>query len=199
MENDRHINGIARVAAEIPEQNLQQFITDSPWLGEDLISVLQQDMGSLAHYQQGSILIADESAEEKAGAHSVGSSRQHNGRLGKVEMSQVGGFLALTKEGYRTWIEGELYFPKKWFSQAYAPRRKKLAIPNEREFQTKLELVLVMVKRVLANGVPFVAFDCDSLYGRSVWLCDELDDTRPDGKWLSITNSASHVLSSGPE
>ena len=32
-----------------------------------------------------------------------------------------------------------------------------------------------MVKRVIANGVPFVAFDCDSLYGRSGWLRDELD------------------------
>jgi SRSO17 transposase len=174
MESKRHINGIARVAG-IPEQNLQQFMTDSPWPGEDLIAVLQQDIGHLTHYQQGSVLIADESAEEKAGANSAGSSRQHNGRLGKVEMSQVGVFLALAKDGYRTWIDGELYLPEKWFSQAYAQRRQQLAIPNDREFQTKIELVLVMVKRVIANGIPFVAFDCDSLYGRSGWLRDELD------------------------
>ena len=174
MESDRHINGIARVA-DIPEQNLQQFMTDSPWPSEDLIAILQQDIGHLAHYKQGSVLIADESAEEKAGANSAGSSRQHNGRLGKVDMSQVGVFLALAKDGYRTWIDGELYLPEKWFSQAYAPQRKKLAIPNDREFQTKIQLVLVMVKRVIANGVPFVAFDCDSLYGRSGWLRDELD------------------------
>jgi SRSO17 transposase len=174
MESKRHINGIARVAG-IPEQNLQQFITDSPWSGEDLISVLQQDIGHLAHYQQGSVLIADESAETKAGEDSVGSSRQHNGRLGKVEMSQVGVFLALAKDGYRTWIDGELYLAEKWFRPAYAQRRTKLKIPREREFQTKLELVLVMVKRVLDNGVPFEAFDCDTLYGRSGWLRDELN------------------------
>jgi len=174
MDSNRHISGIARVAG-IPEQNLQQFITDSTWAGEDLIAVLQQDISSLAHYQQGSVLIADESAEEKAGEGSAGSSRQHNGRLGKVEMSQVGVFLALAKDGYRTWIDGELYLPEKWFSPAYAQRRKKVQIPTDREFQTKLELVLVMIRRVLANGVSFEAFDCDSLYGRSSWLRAELD------------------------
>ena len=174
MESDRHINGIARVAG-IPEQNLQQFITDSPWSGGDLVTMLQQDIGQLPHYQQGSVLIADESAEEKAGEYSAGSSRQHNGRLGKVEMSQVGVFLALAKDGYRTWIDGELYLAEKWFTQAYAQRRKKLAIPKERTFQTKIEQVLTMVERALANGVPFEAFDCDTLYGRSGWLRDELD------------------------
>jgi len=174
MESKRHINGIARVAG-IPEQNLQQFITDSPWSGEDLISVLQQDIGHLPHYQQGSVLIADESAEAKAGEASAGNSRQHNGRLGKVEMSQVGVFLALAKDGYRTWIDGELYLAEKWFTHAYKQRRKKLKIPKERVFATKLELALMMVKRVLENGVPFEAFDCDTLYGRSGWLRDELN------------------------
>lgn len=174
MESKRHINGIARVAG-IAEQNLQQFITDSPWSGEDLISVLQQDIGYLPHYQQGSVLIADESAEAKAGENSAGSSRQHNGRLGKVEMSQVGVFLALAKDGSRTWIDGELYLAEKWFTQAYKQRRKKLKIPEERKFQTKLELALVMVERVLENGVPFAAFDCDTFYGRSGWLRDELN------------------------
>ncbi len=174
MDSDRHISGIARVAG-IPEQNLQQFITDSPWVGEDLIAVLQQDISSLSHYQQGSVLIADESADEKAGEGSAGSSRQYNGRLGKVEMSQVGVFLALAKDGYRTWVDGELYLAEKWFTSAYERRRKKLEIPTDRPFLTKIELVLVMVKRVLANGVSFEAFDCDSLYGRSSWLRAELD------------------------
>lgn len=174
MDSDRHISGIARMAG-IPEQNLQQFITDSPWAGEDLIAVLQQDISSLPHYQQGSVLIADESANEKAGEGSAGSSRQHNGRLGKVELSQVGVFLALAKDGYRTWVDGELYLAEKWFTPAYDQRRKKLEIPTDRPFLTKIELVPVMVKRVLANGVSFEAFDCDSLYGRSSWLRAELD------------------------
>ena len=174
MESKRHISGIARVAG-IPEQNLQQFITDSPWSAEDLIASLQQDISSLPYFQQESVLIADESAEEKAGKNSAGSSRQHNGRLGKIEMSQVGVFLALAKDGYRTWIDGELYLAERWFSQPYEQRRKRLQIPEEREFQTKIELVLVMVRRALASGIPFAAFDCDTLYGRSGWLRNELN------------------------
>ena len=36
------------------------------------------------------VLLVDESAEEKAGDHSAGASKQYNGRMGKVETSQVG-------------------------------------------------------------------------------------------------------------
>ena len=89
---------------------MQQFISDSPWSGSDLISVLQQDISAHPHFREGAVLLADESAEEKAGEHSAGAGRQHNGRLGKVEMSQVGVFLSLVKEGYRTWID-TLVFP----------------------------------------------------------------------------------------
>lgn len=173
MESKRDITHIAR-AAGVAEQNMQQFITDSTWSGYNLIRVLQQDISLLPHFQEGAMLLADECAEEKAGEASVGSSRQHNGRLGKIELSQVGVFLSLAKEGYRTWIDGELFVSEKWFTPAYAAQYQRVGIPKERTFQTKLELVLVMVKRALDNGVAFDALDCDSLYGRSGWLRDEL-------------------------
>lgn len=173
MESKRDITHIAR-AAGVAEQNMQQFITDSTWSGYNLIRVLQQDISLLPHFQEGAMLLADECAEEKAGEASVGSSRQHNGRLGKIELSQVGVFLSLAKEGYRTWIDGELFVSEKWFTPAYAAQHQRVGIPKERTFQTKLELMLVMVKRALDNGVAFDALDCDSLYGRSGWLRDEL-------------------------
>ena len=102
MKTKRNINNIARTA-NVPEQNMQQFISDSPWSGDDLISVLQQDIGAHPQFQEESVLIIDESADEKAGEHSAGAGRQHNGRLGKVDMSQVGVFLSLTKGGYHNW------------------------------------------------------------------------------------------------
>jgi SRSO17 transposase len=71
--------------------------------------------------------VLDESAEEKAGPHSAGAGRQHNGRLGKIEMSQVGVFLSLVTPQVNTWIDGELYLPERWFSDAYAEQRKALA------------------------------------------------------------------------
>ena len=96
-----------------------------------------------------------------------------NGRLGKVEMSQVGVFLSLTNQGYHTWIDGALYFPKAWFEPSAAEKRKKVGLPEGHIFQTKLELALHLVKRVKQKGLPFEAVDCDSLYGRKGWLRDE--------------------------
>ena len=174
MKAKRNINNIARTAG-VPEQNMQQFISDSPWSGYDLITVLQQDIGCHPQFQEESVLLIDESADEKAGEHSAGAGRQHNGRLGKVEISQVGVFLSLTNNSYHTWVDGELYLPKKWFAAAYADERKRLGIPKERTFATKLELALQMTKRVHENSLPFCAIDCDSLYGRAGWLRDAFD------------------------
>ena len=44
------------------------------------------------------MLILDESADVKYGKSNAGSSRQHNGRLGKVEQSQVGVYLSYAKD-----------------------------------------------------------------------------------------------------
>ena len=52
---------------------------------------------------------------------------------------------------------------------------KRIGIPEERVFATKLELALKMVSRVHENGVPFEAVDCDSLYGRKGWFRDQID------------------------
>ena len=79
MKTKRNINNIARTAG-VPEQNMQQFMSDSPWSGYDLITVLQQDIGCHLQFQQESVLLIDESANEKAGEHSAGAGRQH--RLG---------------------------------------------------------------------------------------------------------------------
>ena len=136
MKTKRNINNIARTVG-VPEQNMQQFISDSPWSGDDLISVLQQDISAHPQFQEESVLIIDESADEKAGEYSAGAGRQHNGRLGKVDMSQVGVFLSLTNSGYHNWIDGELYFPEKWFADDYAAKRKRIGMPKERTFTTK--------------------------------------------------------------
>ena len=153
---------------------MQQFITDSPWSGDNLIAVLQQDIGHHPHFQQESVLLLDESAEEKAGETTVAASRQHNGRLGKVELSQVGVFLSLANNGYHTWVDGELYIAQQWFEDEAEAKRERVGIPAERTFATKLELGLRMIKRVVENGLPFVAVDCDSLYGRAGWLRDAM-------------------------
>jgi len=174
METKRTMAGIARVSG-VAIQNMQQFISDSPWSGPHLIGAIQNEIKVHPAYAEGSVLIIDESADEKSGDTSAGSGRQRNGRLGKVDMCQVGVFASLTNNGYQTWINGELYVPEAWFAPENAEKYKRIGFPEEQTFQTKLELALKMVKQACENGIPFDAVDCDSFYGRAGWFRDELD------------------------
>ena len=121
------------------------------------------------------MLIGDESADDRCGEVLVGGGRQYNGRLGKVDLSQVGVFLSLAKDGKHNWIDGELFLPEAWFDEAHAELRKRLGVPAERRFQTKLELFWQMVQRCQKEGVAFDAVAIDGLYGQSFWLRQQLD------------------------
>jgi len=156
-------------------QNLQQFMSDSPWVAHAAVRQVQREMAATPGLQHGGVLLLDESPDEKAGDKSAGAGGQHNGRLGKIEMSQVGVFLAFYKEMVWTWVDGELYLPKHWFTSEMADERKRVGVSEERQFATKLELGWRMIQRVKAHGLPFEAVACDDLYGRSGWLRCQMD------------------------
>ena len=177
MESERNIAEIAR-HTDVDVQNMQQFISDSPWSGRGLIDALQDDIGFHPLFETGSVLLVDESSDEKSGGHSAGASRHYNGRLGKIEMSQTGVFLSLCNGTYHTWIDGELFIPKIWFTDAYAGHRKKVGIPDDRIFASKLQLAWSAIERVRENCVPFCAVDCDSVYGRAGWFRDKLAENQ---------------------
>ena len=126
----------------VSEQNMQQFISDSPWSGRELMSALQTEIGFREEFSEGSVFLiaARVPRRKRVGAHGAGAGRQHNGRLGKVEMSQVGVFLGLANNGYHTWYDGELYFPEHWFSEKDANKRERVGMPEGIVFRTKLEL-----------------------------------------------------------
>ena len=174
MQRGRNFANIERRVSgpERDGQNLQQFMSDSPWPAQLPIQQVQQEIASTPGWAQGGVLLLDESAEEKAGAKSAGAGRQHNGRLGKVEMSQVGVFLAYYKAPVWTWVDGELYLPKHWFAPELADARRRVGVPAEREFATKIALGWRMIQRA---KVPFEAVAGDDLYGRSGWLRHQLD------------------------
>ena len=154
---------------QIAEQNMQHFMSNSPWSGRALIEQVQQAIAERRELQ-GGMLILDESADEKSGDSSAGAGRQHNGRMGKVDESQVGVYLAYAKGVHWTLWDGCLFIPEKWFSAKAAQRRAKADIPSERYFQTKVELGWQMIEQAKATGLSFEAVAFDSLYGRSYWL-----------------------------
>ncbi len=160
----------------VSEQNLQHYLSNSPWRSAPLLRQVRYDIGFHPHFATGSMLLLDESANERSGAESAGSGRQYNGRLGKVDCCQVGVFLSLTKAGYSSWVDGELFLPEAWFAPAAAELRQQLGIPPERTFQTKCQLGWQMIQRAQAEGIPFDAIDCDGFYGRDAHFRWQLDE-----------------------
>jgi SRSO17 transposase len=173
METDRNLANVGR-KTETSGQNLQHFVSNSSWSDEEVILAVEDEVRVHAVFQE-AVLVLDESAEEKGGEHSAGAGRQHNGRLGKIEMSQVGVFLALVTPEVCTWIDGELYLPNAWFEDQHAELRKKTGVPEELSFQTKPELGWQLVKRTQERSIPFVAVAMDDLYGRNETLRQNLD------------------------
>lgn len=173
METDRNLANVGRKIG-VSGQNLQHFVSNSSWSDQSVIVAVENEVKVHPAFQE-AILVLDESAEEKAGGHSAGAGRQHNGRLGKIEMSQVGVFLALVTPDVCTWIDGELYLPIAWFGDDHAEERKKVGLPEELAFQTKPELGWQLIKRTQERQIPFQAVVMDDLYGRNETLRQNLN------------------------
>jgi SRSO17 transposase len=99
----------------------------------------------------GRALLIDESSFAKKGQYAVGLPRQWNGRLGKVENSQVGVFAALSHGKTACLIDAELYLPAHWAKDA--ARCAKAGVPEEaRVYRSKTEIALGMIRREIRLG-----------------------------------------------
>lgn len=171
LEAKRTIANIGRVSGVGP-QNMQHFISHSPWSGRKIIDKVQEAVTQRAELA-GGMLILDESGDEKFGNMGVGVARQYNGRHQQVECSQVGVYLAYVRNTTWTWVDGDLFFPESWFSPDYAQQREKAEVPAERTYQKKTALGWRMIQRAQAAGLPFVAVAFDSHYGHEAALRDQ--------------------------
>lgn len=167
METERNFANIARRVIDPDDdgQNLQQFMSDSPWSAQDVFGRIQFEIGRRSELG-GGMLTLDESGDERSGDQSAGASRQYIGRAGKVDLGQVGVALGYYKDGIWTMIDAELYLPEVWFDDAHAQLRKSSSIPDDRVFATKQQIGLQKIRQVKAGGFPFEVVGCDSLYGR---------------------------------
>ena len=198
MESERNFTAIGRVS-HLSGQTVQHFMSNSPWSASLVLEQVQAEVKATPPLQAGNVLILDESADEKAGETTVGAGRQYNGRLGKVEMSQVGTFLALAhpSSGIWTWIDGELFLPQIWFGPEKTELRKRLGVPKDRTYQTKVELGWTMIQRVHRRGVPFEIVCCDDLYGRSDAFRSKLDQA--ELLYMADVPATTRVLRSPPD
>lgn len=112
-----------------------------------------------------SVAILDESAIAKKGTASAGVARQWNGRLGKVDNSQVGVYMALCKGEMASLFDTRLYLPSAWLSDH--KRCDQAAIPESAQvYRSKSELALDMVDAATRNGVRYGYLVADGGYGK---------------------------------
>jgi SRSO17 transposase len=170
MEDQRNFANIERRLEPGKDgQQLQQFMSDSPWSAAAVYERIQGDIKEDRRLQPGGMLIVDETADAKAGEGSAGAGRQYNGREGQVDICQVATCLSFVHpvEGVWTLVDDELFLPEHWFSAPYAELRQKLGVPPDRTFQTKPQLALAMIRRAVQRGLPFERVAADDLYGRN--------------------------------
>ena len=176
MDTDRNYANIARrvIDPDSDGQNLQQFMSDSPWASAAVFVQIQDEIRARPQLH-GGMLTLDESADERAGDQSAGAARQYLGRFGKVDMGQVGVALGYDHHGIWTLVDAELYLPEIWFDADHADLRQRWHIPSERTFASKPDLGLALIRRAKARGLPFTVVGCDSLYGRDRQFRADLD------------------------
>lgn len=149
----------------IDYQNLQQFISDSPWESGPVWKWIADEVGNLLTGPAPRMLLIDESSFPKKGNRSAGVARQYCGRLGKTENCQVGVFSALCQDGQALLTGARLYLPDEWTEDD--ERCEMAGIPEEdRTFATKNELAWELIQEADANGLKFDWVGADSAYGR---------------------------------
>lgn len=158
-----------RMALElgVKVRSLQHFIGQSPWATEPLVNTHQAIIGETLGERDGVMLI-DESGVVKQGDDSVGVSAQYCGAVGKVANSQNGVYLGYASRLGYSLVEGQLFMPEEWFTEAYADKRATCGVPKELTLQTKPEIGLRLLERAVVRGtLPFAWVAADALYGDS--------------------------------
>ncbi len=110
------------------------------------------------------MLVIDDTAIAKKGTHSVGVAPQYASALGKTANCQTLVSLTLARGEVPVMLALRLFLPESWTSNR--ARLQRAGVPAEYR-QTKPEIALAEIDRVIAAGVRFGCVLADSGYGLS--------------------------------
>src|SRR5881296_3530012 len=112
------------------------------------------------------VLVIDDTAVPKKGAHSVGVAAQYASALGKTANCQTLVSLTLARGEVPVMLALRLFLPESWTSKR--ARLERAGVPAEyRTARTKPEIALAEIDRVIAAGVRFGCVLADAGYGMS--------------------------------
>jgi SRSO17 transposase len=141
IEKARTIAEISRRAG-VPYQNMHHYMSESPWSGPQVIKQARTQIAWHPHFATGSMLPGRRKCGCRSGEVLVGVGRQYNGRLGKVDRSQVGVFLSLIKRASITGLMVNSFFLKPGLTKSTQALRQKTGVPEEREVPDKNRTLL---------------------------------------------------------
>jgi len=125
----------------VAPQNLQQFVSDSPWSDQAVWTVVRQQI--IPHLEPMAAWVVDETGWLKQGQHSVGVSHQYCGSVGKQANCQVSVEVVVTDGWVAAPIGGRLYLPDSWTKDR--ARCAGAGVPQEIGFATKPMIALELV------------------------------------------------------
>jgi SRSO17 transposase len=141
------------MAARLPdgnEQNLQQFLSQSPWEWKPLWLHMAERLERT--FPNPVAWIIDDTGFPKKGEHSVGVARQYSGTLGKTANCQIAVSLHRTDAHGSSPLGCRLYLPKEWTDD---PARCRAAgVPESIVFQPNWRLALALIDEALGWGLP---------------------------------------------
>jgi SRSO17 transposase len=163
LDGERKSAGaIATRMPEANEQNLQQFLSQSPWAWEPVWQAMAERIES--RFASPEAWVIDDTSFPKKGEHSVGVQRQYCGALGKKANCQVAVSLHRTDRSGSSPLGFRLYLPEVWTNDD--ERCRQAGVPDPVRFRKKWELAVELLDQALAGGARKpVAVLADSAYG----------------------------------
>src|SRR3954447_11499547 len=144
---------------------LHHFIASGAWEAAPLEKALLAEADRMVGGDD-AWLIADDTALPKKGEHSVGVAPQYASALGKTANCQSLVSLTLASREVPVMVGLRLFLPEVWTSDP--ERMARARVPEERRTaQTKPEIAIEEIDRMIASGARFGCVLADSGYGSS--------------------------------
>jgi SRSO17 transposase len=144
----KSVGAMAERLPEGNEQNLQQFVSQSPWIWEPVWQRLAQQAEQAFPPRA---WIVDDTGFPKKGEHSVGVARPYSGTLGKTANCQVAVSLHAASTTGSSPLSFHLYLPQLWAEDG--ERRQKAGVPDTVTFREKWRLALDLIDQARGWGL----------------------------------------------
>ena len=154
-------------------QQLQQFVSSSPWKIEPVRRVIAIRATETITPEA---WVIDDTGFKKDGASSPGVARQYSGTLGKIGNCQIGVSIHVATDAASCPVNWRLFIPESWDDTradtqedavGIQARRERARLPDTARNQTKWSMGLEMVDQLISWGLTPPTLVGDAGYGNA--------------------------------